>query len=1146
MYYTLRNILLLLLTVGLSYSGFAQDIHFFEKQSRAKEGKRLEKLEYNKKMFANPTTGLTVPRDQEVAFSLYLDQIAKRSRSASQNLIPVENWKQRGPFNVGGRTRALAIDRNDENTIFAGGVSGGMWRSTDGGATWNKVTGVSEIQSVMDIYQDPTNTNVWYYVTGEIVGNSASAFGASFTGNGVYKSTDNGLTWIVLPSTTTADVTTFNNEFQYNFRVRVHPTNGDVYVAGFGGIKRSTDGGATWTTVLPGAGAAYTDIELSATGVFYATIQSGATPNAGIFRSTDGTTWTNITPAGLAPNFVRVVLDIAQTDENIVYFFAATAGAGVSDHSLFRYDYTAGEGNGDGTLGNGGAWTDLTANLPVFGGSVGNLGQANYNQYIKIKPDDANVIFLGSLNIYRSTNGFADASTNAWIGGYSPLNNVSLYTNHHPDNHAMVFYPSNPNRVITGHDGGLSLTEDILANDTTGVEPVAWSSLNNGYNTTQPYAIAIDEVTANDNRIIAGFQDNATWITTSKNSDAIWQSIESGDGSYNAIEPGTGIRYVSSQRGRTLRQEEGDSTNAFIFVTPLDAQFFLFINPYVLDRTNYKRMYFLADGGVYRNPDLENKTSFGNFADGRPIFAYTNWERLDSTFLGVNFFTSALDVATDGTLYYGKAGGGEIYKVPGAATGQPGTVDIFTGKGLPNGAVSSITADPVDSSTVYATFSNYGIPSIFYTTNGGDSWTDISGNLEQNPDGSGNGPSVRWMTVHRPDAGAPIYFVGTSIGLFSTTRLDGANTVWTREGGDVIGNVVTVMVRSRASDGLVAVATHGNGVFSANLVNVPCENAQNLDVTNITLNSATLNWDAVYTAQSYDVRYKLTADSVWTTQNGVTGTSLDLSGLTSGCQYEFQVRANCLYGASEFGDSKTFQPYCEPYVHGGYFVSKVRFAGINRVSYPTYGGDAYNDLTESQTASVAQGGKYKLKLKSSFRKRYQVWIDFNHDGDFDDAGEMVYRSRGFFFGEYRARTKVRIPEDAKVGKTRMRVSMRAFFNSKDACDPIYFGKVEDFTVDIQAAGSAASRFTTFDDAPTFKAYPNPAHGRTTVSGTTDSDKLTLVLTDINGVGLRKEVLNTETGNFNKTVNLDGLKPGMYLLYIVNEDGDRTVRRIMVK
>lgn len=1134
-------VLLSLLTLGFSLETLAQNnAQVLQKlKKRAKEGSREQKNKYNELMLKGPD-GQMLSREAELTFALEMDQRQKRSRTRSSALIPVENWKQRGPYNVGGRTRALAIDLTNENVLLAGGVSGGMWRSTDGGANWSKVTGVSERQSVTDIYQDPTNTNVWYYVTGEAVGNSARATGADFYGSGVFKSTDGGLTWILLPSTTSADLTTLNNEFQLNFRVRVHPTTGDVYVAGLSGIKRSTDGGTTWSNVLPGAGTALNDIEISDSGVLYATIQSGGAPNQGIFRSTDGTNWTNITPATLPANFARIVLDIAKADENIVYFFAATAGAGVSGHSLFKYVYTAGEGNGDGTVSNGGAWTDLTANLPAFGGSVGNLGQANYNQYVRIKPDNPDVVFLGSLNIYRSTNGFADTTTNAWIGGYSPLNNVSLYTNHHPDNHVMVFYPSNPNRVITGHDGGLSRTENILENNTASVEPVAWESLNNGYFTTQPYAISIDPITANDNRIIAGFQDNSTWITNSKATNANWTDINSGDGSYNAIEPNSNVRYVSSQLGRTLRQEEGDSTNAFIFVTPLQAQFFLFINPFILDRTNYKRMYFLADGGVYRNPNLDDKASFGAFPDGTPIFAYNNWERLDSTFLGVNFFTSAVDVGIDGTLYYGKAGGGEIYKVPNAAVGQPNKIDIFTGKGLPAGAVSSIAADPVDSNKVYVTFSNYGIPSVFYTENGGDSWTDVSGNLEQNADGTGNGPSVRWISVHRPATGAPIYFVGTSIGLYSTTKLDGANTVWTREGGDVIGNVVTMMVKSRASDGLVAIATHGNGVYSANLVNVDCAQAQNLGNTNITLNSTTLTWDAVYTAQSYDVRYRLKGDTTWVTESGLTATSLDLSGLTSGCTYEFQVRANCLYGSSDFGASKDFQTYCTPSSFFGFFHSQVKFAGIKNTSGLQFG-DAYSDFT-NLTATVAQGGKHKLKVRNLFLQKFQVWIDYNHDGDFDDAGERVYQTRRGRF-ETRISKRIRIPQDARIGKTRMRIIMRQDLRTGTSCADFIYGKIEDYTVDIQAAGSLASRVTNFDVETEFSSYPNPTTtGKVTVTGNVEEDsKVDIVVTSAGGAGLRKASLNAVSGQFKQELDLSGLKPGLYFVVIKHSEGKKVLK-----
>ena len=141
---------------------------------------------------------------------------------------------KRGPYNVGGRTRALAIDVTDENIILAGGVSGGVWRSTDGGSSWTKTTGSSYLHSVTSLSQDTRSgqESTWYYVTGELIGNSASEGGASYAGNGVYKSTDGGLNWTLLTSTSSS-ITEFDSYFDYNWRVAVNPTNGDVMVAGY-------------------------------------------------------------------------------------------------------------------------------------------------------------------------------------------------------------------------------------------------------------------------------------------------------------------------------------------------------------------------------------------------------------------------------------------------------------------------------------------------------------------------------------------------------------------------------------------------------------------------------------------------------------------------------------------------------------------------------------------------------------------------------------------------------------------------------------------------------------------------------------------------------------------------------------------------
>lgn len=144
----------------------------------------------------NPSTGM-IPaniRSQELAFAQTLPRNMKKSFT----------WEQRGPINKGGRTRAIAIDVLDENIWLAAGVTGGIWRTTDAGQNWEKVTNPLQMHSITSIAQDTRtgHENVWYAGTGEHYGIvSASTFEARFSGNGMLKSTDGGITWTELTST---------------------------------------------------------------------------------------------------------------------------------------------------------------------------------------------------------------------------------------------------------------------------------------------------------------------------------------------------------------------------------------------------------------------------------------------------------------------------------------------------------------------------------------------------------------------------------------------------------------------------------------------------------------------------------------------------------------------------------------------------------------------------------------------------------------------------------------------------------------------------------------------------------------------------------------------------------------------------------
>jgi hypothetical protein len=811
-------VLIALISIIYIFSDFqSPDLINVKQVSKASIGSAEDpQARFNHEMMRlrNPATG-KIPaniRAKELEFASRLpvhgDGLILKTGD-SKDVQFANSWSLRGPHNVAGRTRAMALDITNENIIIAGGVSGGMWRSSDGGSNWIKTSGYDQLHSVTCLVQDTRSgkENIWYYGTGEYRGNSASGSGAFFVGDGIYKSTNGGESWSVLPSTTSNSPQTFNLGFDIVWNVALDPSNTsqeEVYTAAYGRIFRSINGGGNWSEVIAPSdpnSARYTDVTVTSTGVVYATL-SGNGNKSGIHRSTNGTTWTEITPAGWPGTYNRVVIGIAPSNENVVYFLAETPGYGTCDHSIWKYTYLSGDGSGSG-----GQWENRSANIPAQGGYTGNFdSQGSYDLVIKVKPNDENVVFIGGVNLYRSNDGFASSAQTTWIGGYTSSNNsYASYPNHHCDQHALFFYPSDPNKMLSGHDAGICLTTNDMATN------VSWTVLNNGYYTTQFYTVAIDHAANGDNIIIGGMQDNGSWFVNSASSTANWVDEWGGDGSYCAIADGKNYYYFSWQNGETFRVKLDNSGNLLEWaeVDPAGGTGYLFINPFILDANNSKMMYMAGGSVIWRNSDLTQIPAY----DQNPTSV--NWTKLTNTQLSSGS-VSALEVSISpaNRLYYGTSEK-KVYRLDNANTGNPTPTDI-TGASFPSGYVSCIAVDPSNADNLLVVFSNYEVISLWYSSNGGSSWQNISGNLEQYSNGSGNGPSTRWAEI-LPLAGETMYFVGTSTGLYSTNLLNGTSTVWSQEGPSTIGNVVVDMLDSRTTDDLLVAATHGTGVYSTNV-----------------------------------------------------------------------------------------------------------------------------------------------------------------------------------------------------------------------------------------------------------------------------------------------------------------------------------------
>ncbi|MGM0545346.1 MAG: T9SS type A sorting domain-containing protein [Bacteroidota bacterium] len=748
--------------------------------------------------------------------------LLRKSGQAAMQEVGDISWHLAGPEDLGGRTRALAFDQENPENILAGGVSGGIWKSTDGGDTWQMKTDPNQNMSVTSLAQDPTNPDTWYYASGEFFGNSASDRGstASYFGTGIYKSTDNGETWSRLASTEDTDID-WNSEFDFISRIVVNPQNGDVYFAANGdGIYRSADGGTSFNRVLGSLGGyRFADVIVNENGDLLAALSQNSAGDSqpedpGIYRSTDdGSSWTDVTPSDFPSSHDRTYLAFAPSAPDTAYAFTYEgSGSGDSeDISFFMLDL------------NDNSSEDRSDNLPDFGGSVGFVNtQGNYNMALAVKPDDPDVVLLGATNLFRSTDGFAttpdggydntdeEQKDEYWIGGYAKANNVSQYANQHPDQHVLVFHPDDPNILWAGHDGGLSRTTDISA------EPVNWEDTDQGYVTGQFYTVAIP-VAEDDERIMGGTQDNGTpFYRFSSDNEQITEQLDvsSGDGSYAFW--GTDYAYVSSQNGSVMRlgiESDGDLTSAFDGatatdyqdVTPSGASNQLFVHPYAIDPNDEGIMYYPGGITMWRNTEV----------DGESVGS--NWEDFDAASSGTITALEVTNSAPQDRLYYATSSdqAPSLFMVDEASSvDEWSKTDISIGDAEPGAYVHDIAVNPNDGNELVVVMSNYNIEGLYYSDDAGSSWTLIEGNLKD--DSQNPGPSLRNATILPTQAGN-LYLVGTSTGVYSTMSLDGDNTSWERESDDgspeSIGYSVAEFITSRPADGTIAVGTHGRGIF---------------------------------------------------------------------------------------------------------------------------------------------------------------------------------------------------------------------------------------------------------------------------------------------------------------------------------------------
>ncbi|MFA6262124.1 MAG: T9SS type A sorting domain-containing protein [Bacteroidia bacterium] len=719
-------------------------------------------------------------------------------------------YTYRGPFALGGRTRSIAVDITNENTWIVGSATGGIWRTTDAGANWNFCYDTSATLSITWVTQDTRSgkTNNWYAGTGEMNGADFEK-PIFFSGNGILKSTDNGLHWNHLNSTNTSPGGIYNS-WSAVHRVIPNPVIDSldvVFAATFDGVWRSIDGGKTFIR-RRGAGATtgvfsyWTDVAVTANGVVYAALSSGGT-NAGIWRSPDnGSSWVNISPPFFTTKTGRIVIATVPSDTNQLYF-AVNYTDSLEHTGIWKYVYVS--GNGSGT---GGRWENRSGQIPAISGyGTYNSLQGNC-MHLSVHPSDSQLLFLGGNNLYRSTDGFSTTEKTTLIGGVDSITGKAIAA-HHSNNYQVHFFASDSLKMLSVHDAGISITQNALDSQ------VVWESRNNTYATTSVYSVTMDH-SSTSRHLLSGAREQGVLFTRRDSTTLPWNNLMKGHGTQTVLNAGSTECYAAMSHGilyRILLDSLGDATQ-FAQLTPEtnDSALFLPMTPFVADANLYSRIFTLKGNSIWRNQDVTTIPLYLH-PDSTHATAL-NWTELTQARLNdtAGVYTALFSSKLQKNFIYAGTDQGKLYRIINTDSAE--TVYDITGTNFPKAYIQCIVQHPKNANRLFVVFSNYGVLSIFYSSDGGSTWNPVSGNLEQNPDGSGFGPACLWLAIANI-RNIDIYYVGTTTGLYATKILGGTATTWTRQAPESIGYSIVTHMEHRALDGMFAISTLGAGVYTA-------------------------------------------------------------------------------------------------------------------------------------------------------------------------------------------------------------------------------------------------------------------------------------------------------------------------------------------
>ncbi|MBC8047399.1 MAG: T9SS type A sorting domain-containing protein [Fimbriimonadaceae bacterium] len=631
-------------------------------------------------------------------------------------------------------------------------------------AGWKQINDFFPNLAVTKITYDPNNLNTFYFCTGEGWFNADAVKGA-----GVFKSSDMGTNWEQLAATN-------NSSYAYCQDIAVHPITSDVYVATKTGLYRSEDEGITFKKIL-GAGAgsirnSICDIEITSDGGVFVGI--GIFETDGIYYSPSGDSATFVKQINGFPSSGIFRIELATAPSNPDVCYAIPCSTSYKIKGIYK------------TIDRGTTWD--TTSLP--GGDYELAAkQAWYDMSLAVDPNNENVVVAGGLNIWRTQDGGIN-----WQQLTAGRLDSLLVRYMHVDQHDIIF--QNSDTVYFTNDGGIYKCDNFTA-DFPVIYPV-----NYNYNVTQFYATAIHPDEDNPG-LLGGTQDNGSLLALNFGvSD--FKAVSGADGAFCAFNSADGNKfYTTTQYRRIFRFDNGGFelpdtiTNAYVEDDNL-----LFINPIEISPYDTEVLFQASSIGLWR---LRN-VSTADTSDWEKACAITG-----------TISTIGTSLIPEDIIFIGKnSGNGEIYMINNATTsdGTIPPVGLDPLDQLPDAALfgslycSSISADVNDANHLLISYANYGVNSIWETTNalsGAPAWQSAEGDM---PDVPVNNVILH---PHNPD----VAYAATELGVFYTNDLNGSATQWIPCSTFPI--VRTDIFKIRLIDNTIIAGTHGRGIWEAKL-----------------------------------------------------------------------------------------------------------------------------------------------------------------------------------------------------------------------------------------------------------------------------------------------------------------------------------------